>query len=166
MPKTFINLQNIYFLEKMAKKITSIKIALSFLLIAVLFLLVACSKDSTQKEQPCNLASDCPQGICPDEYEYNKFSCSDNKCVENVFIADPCLNHYLEGDECNSDSDCATGGCSGQVCGKRGVIEGIITTCEFKEEYACLKETKCACMDNQCNWEQSKEYLDCMAKFR
>ena len=151
-------------MEKMAKKIFNVKIALSFLLIAVLFLLVACSKDSTQKV--CNLASDCEKGICPDGYEYNKFSCAEKKCVELQFFADPCLNHYVEDLGCTSNSDCTIGGCSGQVCGKKGVIEGTITTCEFKEEYACLKETKCACMDNQCNWEQSKEYLDCMAKFR
>ncbi len=146
-----------------AKRTATTKAILFFLLLASLSLIAACSKVEANKA--CSLASDCEKGICQDGYEYNKFSCSDNKCVENVFIADPCLNHYLENEKCNSGSDCVTGGCSGQICGKKGSVENIITTCEFKEEYACLKETQCACIANKCVWEQTKEYKDCMAKY-
>jgi len=53
--------------------------------------------------------------------------------------------------QCDSDSGCTTGGCSGQVCQARG--ERITTTCEFRE---CYDETKygfeCRCIDGQCKW--------------
>lgn len=65
--------------------------------------------------------------------------------------------------ECNNDNDCATGGCSGQICGEKGEVEDITTTCEFREEYACLKETSCSCMNNKCEWEENDTYLNCLA---
>ena len=134
------------------------------LLIIALLILFACSKEPVQKA--CNLVSDCPKETCQDGYEYNKFSCTGNKCVELMFFADPCLNHYVEDSGCASDSDCTTGGCSGQICGKRGIVEDAITTCEFKEEYQCLKQTSCSCINNKCAWRQPAAYLECMAKYR
>jgi len=68
--------------------------------------------------------------------------------------------------ECSQDSDCATGGCSGQVCGVKGKVEGIVTTCEWKDEYSCLKKTSCGCVDGSCRWKETREYKDCMAKLR
>ena len=65
--------------------------------------------------------------------------------------------------ECTSDSDCAVGGCSKQICGKRGEVEKIVTTCEWKEEYECLRLTSCKCIQNKCQWEQTKEYEQCLA---
>ena len=106
--------------------------------ILLILSLLAASCTVPQKSQ-CNLASDCPKGKCPDGYGYNKFECISNKCSELVFFADPCLNHYPEEKECSSDSECSTGGCSSQLCGKKGSIEKAITTCDFKEEYSCLK---------------------------
>jgi eight-cysteine-cluster-containing protein len=66
--------------------------------------------------------------------------------------------------ECAVDVDCSTGGCSNQLCGKKGEIENIVTTCEWKEEYDCLRLTQCNCIENKCQWEQTKEYQDCLAK--
>src|SRR3989344_636877 len=107
----------------------------------------------------CNLSSDCERGICPDGYEYNKYSCTDNICYENKFIADPCLNHYGTAvNDCSIDADCAAGGCSGQICGKKDAVKDIITTCEFKEEYGCLKLTSCGCENKKCMWKENKEY--------
>ena len=36
--------------------------------------------------------------------------------------------------ECSFDSDCGTGGCSGQICGHKDNVGGIMTTCEFRED--------------------------------
>jgi len=113
----------------------------------------------------CNLSSDCERGICPDGYEYNKYSCTDNICYENKFIADPCLNHYGTAvNDCSIDADCAAGGCSGQICGKKDAVKDIITTCEFKEEYGCLKLTSCGCENKKCMWKENKEYRFCLEK--
>ncbi|MEM4598229.1 MAG: eight-cysteine-cluster domain-containing protein [Candidatus Diapherotrites archaeon] len=53
---------------------------------------------------------------------------------------------------CSADSDCVTGGCSGQICmGKRE--PGGITTCEWRD---CYDETKyglsCKCVSGRCQW--------------
>lgn len=69
------------------------------------------------------------------------------------------------GDECNSNADCGVGGCSGQVCGKLGEVEGVITTCEMRPEYDCLQKTSCGCVMGQCKWAENKDYVDCMSKF-
>jgi eight-cysteine-cluster-containing protein len=65
--------------------------------------------------------------------------------------------------ECTANSDCSTGGCSGQLCGKKGEIENIVTTCEFKEEYGCLGLTQCKCIESTCQWDQTQEYKNCLA---
>ncbi len=82
--------------------------------------------------------------------------------------------------ECSSDSDCATTGCSGQLCAKRekasdmsetqGVSEhaqnakrsDIITTCEYKEEYGCLRLTSCGCNEGRCGWAENVNYSECI----
>ncbi len=99
--------------------------------------------------------------------------------------------------ECSADSDCATAGCSGQLCVKadkaadmsetQGVSESqklsvsddaqklkllthaqnakrsdIITTCEYKEEYGCLKLTSCGCNEGRCGWAANANYSECI----
>lgn len=67
--------------------------------------------------------------------------------------------------QCISNNDCAIGGCSSQLCGKKGIIENIITTCEWKEEYACYRLTQCQCIQNKCQWNQTSEFIQCLANF-
>jgi len=58
---------------------------------------------------------------------------------------------------------CYTGGCSGQICGDKSV-QDIMTTCEWKEEYACYKEkTTCEVQsDGECGWTDSPEFQMCL----
>ncbi len=53
---------------------------------------------------------------------------------------------------CNLNSDCKTGGCSGQVC--EGKNENLVTTCEWKD---CYKEedygVACKCVSGKCKWD-------------
>ena len=65
--------------------------------------------------------------------------------------------------ECTVDSECSTGGCSGQLCGKKGEVENVVTTCEYISEYGCLRLTNCGCIQNICQWNQTQEYLNCLA---
>ena len=64
--------------------------------------------------------------------------------------------------ECETNSDCATGGCSGQICGSAEKVKNLFTTCEFRPEYKCLKMTSCSCINGKCMWEENQAYLDCM----
>ncbi len=66
--------------------------------------------------------------------------------------------------ECRTDADCFKAGCSSQLCVPESE-KGVITTCEYKEEYGCLQKTSCGCADGKCAWEQNRQYLDCMEGF-
>ena len=66
------------------------------------------------------------------------------------------------GIECFSEAECATGGCSGEICGRVGEIENIITTCDYRPEYACLKLTACRCISGKCLWEENTQYQQCL----
>ncbi len=64
--------------------------------------------------------------------------------------------------ECFTDADCAVAGCSGQLCAPKEEASDIITTCEYKDEYACLKMTNCGCVNNKCAWAQTQGYSECL----
>jgi eight-cysteine-cluster-containing protein len=54
--------------------------------------------------------------------------------------------------KCESDEDCVTGGCSGQVCQSR-FEKPVITTCEWKECYNAEKYgMMCKCVEGKCQW--------------
>lgn len=63
-----------------------------------------------------------------------------------------------------SGSGCRPTGCSGQVCSD----EDVITTCEYRAEYACYKNAKCERQaDGKCGWSETDELKKCLeeAKF-
>lgn len=58
---------------------------------------------------------------------------------------------------------CYVGGCSGQICSED---QGIVTTCDWQDEYACYQGglTKCERQTNgACEWTQTSELLACLA---
>ncbi|MBI2099044.1 hypothetical protein HYT45_01355 [Candidatus Uhrbacteria bacterium] len=55
--------------------------------------------------------------------------------------------------------ECKPTGCSRQVCSD----EEVITTCEYKSEYACYKTAKCERQsDGKCGWSESEELRACL----
>lgn len=57
-------------------------------------------------------------------------------------------------------AQCFVGGCSGQVCSDN---PGVITTCEFRPEYACYKTATCEVQDDgQCGWTPTPELQACL----
>lgn len=66
--------------------------------------------------------------------------------------------------ECLTDSDCVKAGCSGQLCVQADKAADIITTCEYKAEYDCLKLTSCGCVEGRCGWAATEEYETCLEK--
>lgn len=56
---------------------------------------------------------------------------------------------------------CRPTGCSGQVCSDQEVV----TTCEFRPEYACYKESFARCerqANGQCGWTQTPQLAACL----
>ena len=55
--------------------------------------------------------------------------------------------------------ECKATGCSGTVCSDQDVV----TTCEFKAEYACYRDATCTRQaDGQCGWTQTPELDACL----
>ncbi len=55
--------------------------------------------------------------------------------------------------ECSADSDCTSGGCSGQVCQSKSE-EPMITTCEYRDCYNAEEYgVKCSCVTGTCAWK-------------
>ena len=59
---------------------------------------------------------------------------------------------------------CAVAGCSGQLCVSAEEAGEIVTTCEYRAEYACYKEASCEPQaDGKCGWTQTPELKKCLA---
>jgi eight-cysteine-cluster-containing protein len=59
-----------------------------------------------------------------------------------------------------SAGDCKPTGCSGQVCSD----EPVVTTCEFRPEYACYRSARCERQnDGVCGWTASEDLARCLA---
>ncbi len=57
---------------------------------------------------------------------------------------------------------CFVGGCSGQICSDQ---EGMISTCEYREEYACYKTAKCERQSSgKCGWTSNSSLQMCLNK--
>jgi len=67
-----------------------------------------------------------------------------------------------KGDECKSDVECATGGCSGEVCTTREVAKEIVTPCVYREWYSCLRLTSCGCYNGLCTWKPNPDFEKCL----
>ena len=62
-------------------------------------------------------------------------------------------------------ADCVVGGCSAQLCGERSEMENMVTTCEYRPEYACYGQFS-ACehqLDGRCGWTQTPGLQQCLA---
>ena len=60
-----------------------------------------------------------------------------------------------------TEKTCYVGGCSGQVCSDK---EGVISTCEWRPEYACYHAATCEVQaDGNCGWTQTAALQACLA---
>ncbi|WP_461867126.1 CGP-CTERM-anchored Cys-rich protein [Thermococcus sp.] len=64
--------------------------------------------------------------------------------------------------ECSTDSDCATGGCSGEVCAPKDEAGNIVTPCIYAAWYDCLKLTTCGCVNGICTWKPNPQFDKCL----
>jgi hypothetical protein len=59
-------------------------------------------------------------------------------------------------------ANCYVGGCSGQICSDQ---EGMVSTCEFRQEYACYQTAKCERQSSgQCGWTITPELSMCLSE--
>jgi hypothetical protein len=64
-------------------------------------------------------------------------------------------------DPTQAGKECKPGGCSGTVCTDE---EGLMTTCEWRPEYACYKDAECKRQDDgACGWTQTETLTACLA---
>jgi hypothetical protein len=57
---------------------------------------------------------------------------------------------------------CRPGGCSGQICTDR---DDIVTTCEFRAEYACYRTAICERQaSGECGWRDTSELRECLTQ--
>jgi hypothetical protein len=60
------------------------------------------------------------------------------------------------------EPECHVGGCAGQVCSDQ---EGVLTTCEWKDEYACYQGATCERQtDGTCGWTDTPELDACLGQ--
>lgn len=61
-------------------------------------------------------------------------------------------------------SACQKAGCSNQLC-LSSDEKDVITTCEWKDEYACYQKAKCEKQENgKCEFTQDEEFTNCLDK--
>lgn len=59
---------------------------------------------------------------------------------------------------------CAVAGCSGQLCVAADEASTIVTTCEYRAEYACYRQASCEPQpDGKCGWTQTPALTQCLA---
>jgi len=63
---------------------------------------------------------------------------------------------------CLTDDDCQTGGCSGELCFKKGFE--VSSICFWKPEYECFKKIGCKCINNKCQWQKTSDFNECLSK--
>jgi eight-cysteine-cluster-containing protein len=103
---------------------------------------------------PCDVTAACDEAA----------RCEANYCGGcNAEFYDEAGNAVCQAEPpgCGSDTDCVQTGCSGQIC----AAQEVITTCEFREEYACYQDpavTTCGCNDGQCAFAPTPELAACL----
>lgn len=62
-----------------------------------------------------------------------------------------------------SSKKCVVGGCSGQLCSDAS-SEPLMSTCEYREEYACYKDAVCEVQKGtgECGWTETQELSLCL----
>ncbi|MFH1236130.1 MAG: hypothetical protein V1685_04305 [Parcubacteria group bacterium] len=67
---------------------------------------------------------------------------------------------------CEQDDDCIVWGCSNHLCGLRDAVSDQVTTCEYRDEYACVNVTQCSCFSGECMWQPTEAYESCLAQYQ
>jgi hypothetical protein len=85
--------------------------------------------------------------------------------VEDSFALEPTLLP-LSNELLPTAKSCMTAGCSGQLCVDASFnLDGMITTCQWREEYACYQAARCEVQENgHCGFTWTSELENCLSK--
>lgn len=62
-----------------------------------------------------------------------------------------------------TNTACMIAGCSNSLCVSEDKARDLVSTCEYKETYACYKTAKCEQQKNgECGWTQTEELTSCL----
>ena len=64
-------------------------------------------------------------------------------------------------------NSCVIAGCSAQLCisAEEAEAGGGVSTCEYREEYACFATTKCEVQSTgECGWTETEDFKQCIAE--
>lgn len=144
-----------------------------FTLLAVVFLMLGCAvqKQPVSKEdvvcdasKPCSEGYECvklpetPTPVCilPEVLESDKYK--DCTLLESYPVQLKCPSKPKGS--CEIDSDCKISGCNGEICAE----QEMTSICMYKPEFECYSLTNCKCTNGKCGWEQTEEFLNCVAE--
>lgn len=88
--------------------------------------------------------------------------CQDNTLLNSKMTCDDGRVVSI-GEGC--EPRCVPAGCSNQLCVTEKEAKrqgGIVTTCEFEEEYKCFVYSNCGFYDGECKWEETSDYTECL----
>lgn len=84
-------------------------------------------------------------------------------CPDGTAVGRTGPNCEFEACPTSSNSGkCYIGGCSSQICSDQ---EGVASTCEYREEYACYQSATCERQSNgQCGWTETSALRECLLR--
>ncbi|MBI4738095.1 eight-cysteine-cluster domain-containing protein [Candidatus Woesearchaeota archaeon] len=117
-------------------------------------LVVKCVNNECLQTFGCVLDTECSE----------KQSCVNNRCVDGkTASSSDAPSSRSQTNTCSTDADCVAGGCSGTICQSKKA-EPVVTTCEYRSEYACYKQISCGCVAGHCAWNEDARFKACVAQ--
>lgn len=81
-----------------------------------------------------------------------------------LFVEDVPAETFPTQGEGMTANGCAVAGCSMQLCVSADEASTIVTTCEYRAEYACYREASCEPQaDGKCGWTETAALKQCLA---
>ncbi len=139
----------------------------SSLIVIMIIALLAIVGVTMSLQQPENKPVACTKEamVCPDGSAVGREgpNCEFAKCPEPVATStEPAV--ITTPIPTPAPKKCFVGGCSSQLCSD---TPGMVSTCEYREEYACYKTAKCERqVSGQCGWTDSPELTMCIDNAR
>lgn len=93
---------------------------------------------------------------------YPSSTSSSSSSYSSYYIAPtPGYNYYPSNPAPQPQGGCYVSGCSNQICSDQ---QGMISTCEYREEYACYQGARCERQSNgQCGWTMTDQLYSCLS---
>ena len=73
------------------------------------------------------------------------------------------IEAYTSLPDAEVPGECVVGGCSGELCTDSKTVSDTLTTCEYREAYACYREAHCERQaDGVCGWTMTETLSACL----